>query len=97
MKDKNNIVVGVGLAVIICIVALVVLGNANFTNLSIKATNATNSLLIQQRDMEIKKLVKQLKAKQAELDDIKTRLSSAHAKIENIKAGLADIKSTVAK
>lgn len=93
MKDKTNIVVGVGLVVIICIVALGAWGSTECTNLYAKTTNAVDSLIVWQRDVEIKKLVKQLKAKQTELDNARAELASVNAKINNVKAELTNTSS----
>ena len=92
MKDKDSMIVGVGLVIMICVVLLVVWGNGEFANLSTKATNATDSLIAQQKDMEIKKLVKQLKEKQAELDRVKSELTGANTKIKNNKNDEIKIK-----
>ena len=97
MKDKDNIVVGIGLVVIICIVALVVWGNDEYANLSTKAINAVDSLILQQKDMQIKKLVKQLKMRQAELANAKIELAKVNTKIKNIKADLDTTDSTATR
>jgi len=74
MKNKDNIVVAIGLIVIIGIVVWVIYGNYEISSLSAKTDEATNALLLQQRDAVIKKLVNRLKVVQRELGDVKTEL-----------------------
>lgn len=89
MKDKNAIVVAIGLIIMICIVASISYGNYEFSNLLIKTNNTTDSLLLHQKDVIIKKLVKQLKARQSELNSVKAELNTVNTTLNNIKAQLA--------
>ena len=88
MNDKNAIVVGAGLVVIISIVVLITYGNSMYANLSAKAANATSYVLLEQKDIMIKKLAKELKAKQTELASIKGEIASVNAKINSTKTDL---------
>ena len=67
------------------------------SNLSTKAINAVDSLILQQKDMQIKKLVKQLKMRQAELANAKIELAKVNTKIKNIKADLDTTDSTATR
>ena len=91
MKDKDSVIIAIGLIVIIVIAALIISGNNECTTQSIKATNAVNALFLQQRDFEIKKLVKRLDAKQKELDSAKAMLDSVKEKINNVKTSLSSV------
>lgn len=94
MKNRDSIVIAIGLIVMIAIAALIIYGNNEYTAQSVKATNAVNGLLLQKQDFEIKKLVRQLNAKQKELNDTKAMLAGAKEKINNVRT---DIGSTTGK
>ncbi|MCX5679820.1 MAG: hypothetical protein NTZ95_04095 [Candidatus Omnitrophica bacterium] len=91
MKDKNLVVIAIGLIVIVGVAVLIINGNNEYATQSMKAANAVNALLMQQKDFEIKKLVKRLDAKQKELNDAKAMLESVKQKIENVKTDLGNI------
>ena len=76
MKDKNNVVVAIGLLVIVGIVAWITYGNYEIASLAKESDDTTNAILLQQKDIAIKKLVNRLKVVQKQLDDVRTDLSS---------------------
>ena len=91
MKDKNIIVVAVGLVMIIAIAVWVIHADNESAAQSIKGINTTNSFLLQQKDLQIEKLVKQLDAKQKELDGMKAALEGVKEKVSSAKADLSSI------
>ena len=76
MKDKNNVVVAIGLLVIVGIVAWITYGNYEIASLAKESDDTTNAILLQQKDMAIKKLVNRLKVVQKQLDEVRTEMSS---------------------
>jgi len=76
MKDKNNVVVAIGLLVIVGIVAWITYGNYEISTLAKESDDSTNAILLQQKDMAIKKLVNRLKVVQKQLDEVRTEMSS---------------------
>jgi septal ring factor EnvC (AmiA/AmiB activator) len=88
MQDKNVVIVGAGLLVIMVMVVLITWGINEYASLSANAASAVDSLVAQQKDMLINKLSKELKAKQSELDNAKTELASIKEKIGSIKTDL---------
>lgn len=91
MKDKNIIVVGIGLIVIIAIAVSIIYANNEFSAQTIKSINTMNSFLLKQKNFEIKKLVKQLDTKQKELTEMKAILDSVKEKVDSAKKDLGSI------
>ncbi len=91
MKDKNVLVIAVGLVLILGIAVLIINANNEYAAQSVRASNAVNVLLLQQKDFEIKKLVKLLDLKQKELDDAKAALESLTEKVNSVKTDLGNI------
>lgn len=85
MQDKNIVVVAAGLIMIIAIFIFVTSGYYTYATISLKANNTVNSSLSLQKDIVIKKLVKQLGSKQKELDSVKSELAALKGKINDIK------------
>ena len=84
MGNKDTSVVGIGLVIILIIAAMIAYGNHGYAG----QTAVMNSLTLQ-KDVEIKKLVKQLKAKQQELDTIKAQLVTMSQKMDTVKTTVA--------
>lgn len=102
MEKKDIFVVAVGLLIIIFISSWVIYGSADIYNQSAIASEATGTALVQQRDLVIKKLIKQNEAKQEDLilvrkvlDSEKQALDAAKAEMDASKKKLEAIKAVV--
>ena len=80
MKDKN-IIIAIGLIVIMLIIVGIVSVNLKQARHEIKALNAS----ILQKNIDTEKVVKQLAAKQEELNGVKTEFGDANKKLDSIK------------
>ena len=85
MKDKNVIVVAVGLILMFAIAVWVIRADNQYANLLAKQINTTDSLIFQQNQAVIKKLVVKLAAKEKEVNDLKMALADIKAKAESVK------------
>jgi len=90
MKDKNAVVVAVGLAVIVCIVAFVTYANSEFVTLSTQTAEATTRMQLQQKDLIIAKLMQQMRAKQSELIAARADLANIKGAVNTLQASLKD-------
>ena len=100
MEKKDMFVVAIGLLIIIFISSWVIYGNVDIYDQSAMASETMSTVLVQQKDLVIKKLMKQNEAKQEELtlarkgldsekqalDTAKAELDTSNKKIEAIKA-----------
>ena len=99
--DKKNgfindaVVVAVGLAAIVFIAVWVINANAEFYTQVVKAADATNGVLIQQRDVVIKKLMRLADARQAELTSARKNVEIAKAELDASKKKIENIKAIV--
>jgi capsule polysaccharide export protein KpsE/RkpR len=89
MDKKDVFVVAVGLLAIVFISSWVVYGTIAIANQSAIASNGVNTVLLQQRDLLIKKLMKQNSAKQEEINLAKKDVDSAKQAVNTAKAELA--------
>ncbi len=85
MENKDLRVVAIGLIVILIITAAVVYGNFLILNPALKEIGTLSSM-VQQKDLEIRKLIKQLKAKEGEINSVKEALDDATKKLDMIKS-----------
>jgi hypothetical protein len=97
---KEKMIFGVGLIAIVVIAASVICGNNQCNDDQAKATAATTDMLLQQKDVAIAKLFKQLRAKEAALvvaaakiGDIENKLDVSNAILESAKSKIDVIKA----
>ena len=84
MPNNDTRAVAIGLVIIILIVLGIVYGNNEYVKPIIAEVNAL-SLVVQDKDVEIQKLIKRFKASELELATLKASLGEANKKLESIK------------
>ena len=94
MGIKDKMVLVIGLAAVFAIAYLITYGNNELSGYEAKAAEATNGVLLQQKDILIAKLVNQIKVKQAQLNSLRADLNSASSKLD---AGKAEFESAKKK
>jgi len=92
MGIKDKAVLVIGLVAIFVIASLIIYGSSEVLNDEAKAAEATNGMLLQQKDVLIAKLVSQLRAEQAQLKSLKGDLSKVTTKLDDSKAEVEGAK-----
>ena len=92
---KEKIVLGVGIMAIVLIAALIVIGNNQCNDDQSVAVEATTDMLLQQKDVAIAKIHKQLKMKDAALATARAQLGTAENKLVPITAELEGAKKKI--
>lgn len=87
MENKDIRILAIGLVTIVVIAAVIVNLNNQISSPAIKELSTLNSMM-QQKDIEIKKLMKQLRVKQTELSNAKLALEDANKKLGSVKAAV---------
>jgi len=88
-------VVAVGIAVIVLIAVWVINGNNEVCSSTLKAAEASNAIMLGQRDAVIKKLMKIASAKEQEAASAKDKLNAAKSELDESNRKLDTIKSVV--
>jgi hypothetical protein len=89
---KEKIVLGIGIMAVILVAALIVIGNNQCNDDQSIAFGATTNMLLQQKDVAIAKLFKQLKSKEVALVIAKAKLGDAESKLDTNNAILEGAK-----
>lgn len=89
MEKKEVFTVAVGLMVIIFIASWVIYGTGDIAESTTVASEGMNTVLLQQRDLVIKKLMKQSEAKDAALVLAKNDVAAAEQEVVSAKKELA--------
>ncbi|MCX5668922.1 MAG: hypothetical protein NTX89_02210 [Candidatus Omnitrophica bacterium] len=84
MRKKNLIVIGTGLVILI-IAAGIAYQNYEYAKQAREEVNTLNAV-IQQKDIKIAKLNKEIKAKQDELGGVRVELNNANKALNDAKA-----------
>jgi len=96
MVNKDSKVVGIGLAVIIVIVAAIVFANNEYLNQVTKNLDSLEAIILE-KTIEIKKLTKELKVKEGEIAGLKVIVDDIKKKLENVRVETsAAVKAPVA-
>lgn len=89
------VVIAVGLLAVVFIAIWIINGNIEIYKDTLSAMDASNAVIVQQRDLAIKKLMKKVQAKEEEvvsarqqLASAKTELDASMKKIEAVKAAV---------
>lgn len=97
---KEKIVLGIGIIAIVFVAVLIISGNNLCNDDQSVASVATTDMLLQQKDIAIVRLVKQIKVKEAalvvakaKLGDAESRLDTSNAILEGAKTKLDVIKA----
>ena len=88
-------VVAIGLVVILSVAVWVINANDEFYSQSLVMTEASDAVMLQQRDVVIGKLVKKVKAKQIELANAKKEFGAAKAELDAASEKIEAIKTVV--
>lgn len=92
---SDMLVVAAGLVAIVCISVWVINANAEYYKQALAASEATNAIVVQQRDTVIKKLLRQAAARSVELSAAKKEASAARTELDASKKKLDNIKAIV--
>lgn len=95
MKMKENIVFGIGIMAIILVATLIISGNNQCNDDQSIASEATTDMLLQQKDVAIAKLFKQLKSKDAAIIVAKAKLGDAESKLDISNAEFEGAKKKI--
>jgi hypothetical protein len=92
---NDTAIVAIGLIAIVAVAVWVINANAEYYKQAVRAAEATNAVVVQQRDTVIRKLVKQVAARSAELASAKKEASLARVELDTSKKKLDNIKAIV--
>ncbi|MCX5699770.1 MAG: hypothetical protein NTX01_08780 [Candidatus Omnitrophica bacterium] len=84
MTKKNLIVIGIGLIILI-IAAGIAYQNYEYAKMAREEINTLNAV-IQQKDVKIAKLTKEIKVKQDELNAVKVEFDNTKKALDEVKA-----------
>ena len=85
LKNMNTAVVAVGLLLIIAIFVLIMRTNNEYSTLTLKGSDSISVLLLQQKEILIKKLTDRLEEKQKALEKAKTELDMIKGQMNTVK------------
>ena len=92
---NDAVVAAVGLAAVVFIAVWVINANADYYSQAMKAADATNEALMQQRDVVIKKLMRLADARQKELAGARKNVEIARAELDASKKKIENIKEAI--